>query len=429
MLGPPGPPGTSIYEGVWRRTPIIPEIAALRTSIESSRNALRTQIFPVGSTIKINEFNILLRKIAFKFADATIDYLEALENIVSTGNIPEDEVFEEFERPHKRFRKFLTGDAAKFVQETRELIGCPVARDFMAIFKNIDHQVEYIVPAIRRIQEAVKDKENKLDLVLRKATIVFNRVVKIRNIFQIQIFGSMGNTINNIWYINSIQSYLFMYQNATSQAVNQTILAMGANITALNITAQNVYIEGQHSIRANLSSAITQLSVFNSNMRLAELSRDIEHNYLHLYHFLRVQNQSDLGNINGYYKAIFENSQNIIQNMTSIVLNASNRTILEYLNLVMNGHFNGMVDCSGQGYFMEAFVDFVAGVNQCVQAENSIWNSTIQAFNGSVSLLQTSSNTVATSIARCNDPNFAQSPISFARSKACLKSVRIVFSF
>ncbi|KAL9701917.1 hypothetical protein quinque_005358 [Culex quinquefasciatus] len=39
-----------------------------------------------------------------------------------------------------------------------------------------------------------------------------------------------------------------------------------------------------------------------------------------------------------------------------------------------------------------------------------------------MSLLQTSSNTVAASIARCNDPNFALNPVYYARSKACLKS-------
>lgn len=434
------------YDGVFGATTVKMDINELRAILASYRMNVRDFSFSAGNTQTIVELGKLMKMFPLKAANVLINFVEAVADIVSTGNVPTRETFENFEKPYQKLQKFFASDESMFARQLDVLIGCPPSREFESIFQSINHQIEYIAQAIHRIDEAVESGKDKLEYVQRQAMVISNRVIKLTKIIANQFTQSVVQLADRIQVANVLAAETLLV-NSTLQAVDGIINSTRSAVLNASISALDAYVAGQQSIRTNLSISIGQLSVYKNIRVLGHLSHEIEESYNHLYHYLHGQNHSDIDQIKQYYNKTVVNSEISINKTTEILLDTAQRTVLEFIDFFLEGRFSDQCLAEHQYPLVVTYSKFTSSVTECLDQEKSFWNQTVQAFNASVNLLQSSTNKVAASIARCagfascvTPPPPLPQPVArslsctgglnpsidalfLARTKACLKTV------
>lgn len=444
------------YDGVFGATPVTIDIGQLRTILASYRTTVRDYSFTLGKTQTIVDLGKLLKNFAVKAANVLIDYVEALENIVSTGNVPNRKVFEHFEEPYLKLQKFFAKDAVKFVHELEVLIGCPPSREFKSILKSLEHQVEFIAQSVHRIVEAVESGKNKREFVQRQATIISNRVVKLSKIIESQLAVSVVQLAERIEGANMLVEEMLL-ENTTRQIVGSIVKTTRSYINQMRKSALDVYISGEQGIRTELSSSIGLLSVYRKFKVVGYLSHQIEESYNNLYNYLQNQNRTNINLIKQSYNMTAVNTNTLINETAEAFLDEAKHTVLEFINFFLDGRLSDQCVADYQNLILSSYDEFTSNITECFDQEKSFWNEAIQAFTSSVDLLQTSTNRVAASIAHCagfaicktkpipkplntkslavskslfcaGSTDLVQDSLVYARTKACLKTVRYLLN-
>lgn len=377
-----------------------------------------------GQTDRLPTIVTSIKSVGTQALTVVKNFMETIERMASDRTVPVPELLELFEKPYKNLKKFSPEFFEPFINEIRDHMGCTVAYDVHTIAKGILHQANQIATIIERLEKVVKDSCRRQKDMVQLVRVLSNRVEKI-SIIVTEAQALAVNAVDGIRQAAQLLITVDTARNSTRDMIKFNRDGLRQIAAMIRDSATTNFISGLEFIKANFSTSIHQLAVFDTSRKLSKLAKEFDHEYVQLFKFLQDQNSTGVADIKQYYRRIVKNIEASVKKVSEKFLDSASRTALKLVDIVLErGPDSDPCFTQFTPQVMMPFSALSERIFACTTMEQPRWTAVVAAVKSSIDLLNITYDQLVMNIAGCaRYTNFATDSSHYLEAKACLKTV------